>query len=98
MKVYVETNDIDVINDLFEATNSYECWACNRDDELKIKSLSDYTKQVRKEVCEEIRKQLVYYAVSILDESGKVKENVWGISKKDIDNVLDKMQELEKEK
>lgn len=55
MKVYVETSDIDVLDDLFEATNSYECWACNRDDDLELVSLSDYTKQVRKEVCEEIR-------------------------------------------
>lgn len=55
MKVYVETSDIDVIEDLFEPTNSYECWACNRDDNLEIISLSDYTKQVRKEACEEIK-------------------------------------------
>ena len=62
MKVYVETKDIDVINDLFEATSSYECWACNRDDDLEIVSLADYTKQVRKEVCEEIGRKVTMIA------------------------------------
>ena len=28
------------------------------DEEIEVLSLSDYTKQVKKEVCEEIRKQL----------------------------------------
>lgn len=57
MKVYINKNDIDVINDLFEATNSYECLACNRDDDLEIVSFTDHDKQVRKEVCEEIWKE-----------------------------------------
>lgn len=58
MKVYVDKNNVDVLDDLFDATNSYECQACNRDDNLEIVSLSDYTKQVREEVCEKIKKQI----------------------------------------
>lgn len=57
-----------------------------------LHSLTDYTKQVRKEVREEIKSKIVYYAVSVLDEAGKVKENAWGISKKDIDKILDQIQ------
>jgi hypothetical protein len=58
MKVYVDKNDVDVLDDLFEATNSYECWACNRDDNLEIVSLADYTKQVRKEVLSDLMNML----------------------------------------
>ena len=58
MKMYVDKDNVDVLDDLFDATNSYECWACNRDDNLEIVSLTDYTKQVRKEVCEEIRNKI----------------------------------------
>lgn len=54
MKVYVEEKDVDVIEGLFDATHCYECWECNRDDNLEIVSLADYTKQVRKEVLKEI--------------------------------------------
>ena len=57
MKVYVDKNNVDVLDDLFDATNSYECWACNRDDNLEIVSLADYTKQVREEVVEEIKEK-----------------------------------------
>ena len=55
--------------------------------------LSYLMKKVRKEVCEEIRKQLVYYPVSLLDEAGKVKDNVWGISMKDLTEILDQIQD-----
>ena len=61
MKVYVDENDIDILDDLFEATNVYDCWDCNRDDALAIKSLADYTKQVRKEVCERLDKRIHNY-------------------------------------
>ena len=61
MRIYVDKNDVDIIEDLFQATNSYECWACNRDDDLEIVSLADYTKQVRKEVCEEIRDKMTHW-------------------------------------
>lgn len=58
MKVYVDKNNVDVLDDLFDATNSYECWACNRDDNLEIVSLTDYTKQVRKEIVQEITQEV----------------------------------------
>lgn len=59
MKVYVDKNNVDVLDDLFDATNSYECWACNRDDDLEIVSLADYTKQVRKEVCDDFKSRFL---------------------------------------
>jgi hypothetical protein len=61
MKVYVDENDIDLLDDLFEATNVYDCWDCNRDDALAIKSLADYTKKVRKEVVQELKQRLIEY-------------------------------------
>lgn len=57
MKVYVDDNNINNLDDLFQATNSYECWAGNCGDDLEIVSLANYTKQVREEVCEEIKKK-----------------------------------------
>ena len=71
MKVYVDKNDVDVLEDLFEATNSYECWACNRDDNLEIVFLADYTKQVRKEVCEEIREYLKNHKYKVIGDYNK---------------------------
>lgn len=70
-----------------------KCWRETHPD-CPLLSISDYTKQVRKEVCEEIKSKIVYYAVSLLDEAGNVKENVWGISKKkkDVDKILDQIQ------
>lgn len=86
MKVYVNKNDIDVINDLFEATNSYECWACNRDDDLEIVSLSDYTKQVRKEVVQEIKEKCERtYTISPL--SNKPKKEVLIIPSEILDQI-----------
>lgn len=41
-----------------------------------------------KQVCEKIRKEIVYYPVSQLTEAGKIKANVWGISMKDIEKIL----------
>lgn len=52
----------------------------------------EHDNQVKKQVFDEIKSKIVYYAVSVLDEAGNVKENVWGISKKDIDKILDQIQ------
>jgi len=61
MKVYVETSDIDVLDDLFEVTNSYKCWASNCDDDLEIISLEEHDKKVRKQICEEIKEKIKSY-------------------------------------
>lgn len=81
MKVYVEDNNISNLDDLFQATNSYECWAGNCGDDLEIVSLADYTKQVRKEVCEEIRK----FAYDTFKEFGCFDEV-------DLEHILDQIQ------
>lgn len=46
-----------------EWDNDNECWCFMTEDAFeKAQPLSDYTKQVRKEVCEEIRTHLLYLA------------------------------------
>lgn len=56
-----------------------------------------HDRELVKEVCEKIREKIVYYPVSVLDEAGKVKANTWGISKKDIENLINQIQkEFEK--
>lgn len=61
MKIYVDIDDVSVLSDLFEATNSYECWDCNRDDNLEIVSLAEYNKDFFKNAindCIEKNKQI----------------------------------------
>ena len=61
MKVYVdkdklETHDIQSITDLGgKEKKQVRMWFENTDN-VEIKDIAEYTKQVRKEVCEEIRK------------------------------------------
>ena len=89
MKVYVDKNNVDVLDDLFDATNSYECWACNRDDNLEIVSLADYTKQVREEVVEEIKekfnKKVLYVKIDGLYS------HVKAIKFDDVNKILDQV-------
>lgn len=56
-------------------------------DDCTLCSLADYTKQVRKEVCEEIRT----FAYDTFKEFGCFDEV-------DLEHILEKMQELEQEK
>ena len=60
MKVYVETNPETIYSGRVKdevKTTEIRMWF-ETDEEIEVLSLSNYTKQVRKEVCEEIRKQL----------------------------------------
>lgn len=60
MKVYVETNPETIYSGRVKdevKTTEIRMWF-ETDEEIEVLSLSNYTKQARKEVCEEIRKQL----------------------------------------
>ena len=84
MKVYVDENNIELINDLFEATNCYECWACNMGDDLEIVSIADHEKQVRKEIIDNLAISLVtcfssdaeFTRKEIVDWLQKVKDQI----------------------
>ena len=57
MKVYVETNPETIYSGRVKDevnTTEIRMWF-ESDEEIEVLSLSDYTKQVRKEVCEKIR-------------------------------------------
>lgn len=94
------------------AKSCWDCF-CQDNENGRCKILGKYTdyvpkdcplidikthdRELVKEVCEKIREKIVYYPVSVLDEAGKVKANTWGISKKDIENLINQIQkEFEK--
>lgn len=59
MKVYVDENDIKRnIVTYCNGTNTQQGLYVFGKDKIEVLSLSDYTKQVRKEVCEEIRNKI----------------------------------------
>lgn len=60
MKVYVETNPETIYSGRVKdevKTTEIRMWF-ETDEEIEVLSLSDYTKQVRKKVCEEIRNKI----------------------------------------
>ena len=57
-----------------------------------LQSIKTHDRELVREVCEKIKEKIVYYPVSVLDEAGKVKANTWGISKKDIENLINQIQ------
>ena len=60
MKVYVETNPETIYSGRVKdevKTTEIRMWF-ETDEEIEVISISDYTKQVRKEVCEEIRNKI----------------------------------------
>ena len=65
MKVYVDENDIkrNIIT-YCNGTNTQQGLYVFGEDKIEVLSLADYTKQVRKEVCEEIRKTLFEFLLT----------------------------------
>lgn len=66
MNVYVDFKDLDAEDMPSSISNKYnlQVRSINGGSEYKnieIKSLSDYTKQVRKEVCQEIREKMTHW-------------------------------------
>ena len=84
MKVYVETNPETIYSGRVKdevKTTEIRMWF-ETDEEIEVLSLSDYTKQVRKEVCEEIRT----FAYDTFKEFGCFDET-------DLEHILDQLQE-----
>lgn len=65
MKVYVDENDIkrNIIT-YCNGTNTQQGLYVFGKDKIEVLSLADYTKQVRKEVCDEIRKTLFEFLLT----------------------------------
>ena len=65
MKVYVDENDIkrNIIT-YCNGTNTQQGLYVFGKDKIEVLSLSDHDKQVRKEVCEEIRKTLFEFLLT----------------------------------
>lgn len=82
MRIYVDENDIkrNIIT-YCNGTNTQQGLYVFGKDKIEVLSLSDYTKQVRKEVCEEIRT----FAYDTFKEFGYFDET-------DLEHILDQIQ------
>lgn len=90
MKVYVETNPETIYSGRVKDevnTTEIRMWF-ETDEEIEVLSISDYTKQVRKEVFKEIRNK-IEQAKLIYEWKGK---------ETTIENILDQLQESQGEK
>lgn len=90
MKVYVETNPETIYSGRVKdevKTTEIRMWF-ETDEEIEVLPISDYTKQVRKEVFEEIRNK-IKQAKLIYEWKGK---------EITIENILDQLQESQGEK
>lgn len=58
----------------------------------EFQSLTDYTKQVRKEVYEKIIKSIHYYPIALLDIDKEPRIKTLGISKEVLDTILKEYQ------
>ena len=70
MKVYIDFEDLDektFTNNALIYINRKK--GIDYVEQIKIQSLTDYAKQVRKEVCEEIKEKVVYYVASVMCEN-----------------------------
>lgn len=75
---------VDKNGDLVKCTgkNSKEC---------PLQSLSDYTKQARKEIIENLKQEIIYYPVGLLGIDGQPHKNTWGISKEILESYFEKI-------
>ena len=89
MKVYVDEQNKEDLENLIYLANLEDC-------DIEMYSLADYTKQVRMEVIENLKQEIIYYPVGLLDIDGKSQINTWGISKQILETyfekILDKLQ------
>lgn len=88
MKVYVDIDDTSKITTYHNGLNIKQGLYVYSKDKIEVLSLADYTKQVRKEVCEEIRKKLE----EKLDYDWYDKVEISTICHK-INSVLDQLQD-----
>ena len=89
MKVYVETNPETIYSGRVKdevKTTEIRMWF-ETDEEIEVLSLSDYTKQVRKEVIDEIKENLLKL------ESNCIKQpNLYDFNCQEIIDILDQIQ------
>lgn len=95
MKVYVDNEDKDFLDACLSECKVYEYVAdeLQYSDRLKLVSLSDYTKQVRKEVCEEIRDLAGnYFELPICHNCGELSNDDVVLTGNDLTEILDQIQ------
>ena len=95
MKVYVETNPETIYSGRVKdevKTTEIRMWF-ETDEEIEVQSLSDYTKQVRKEVCEEIKKKAdieferCRYENYITGEDTLIRRKLYRIDEEKLDQI-----------
>lgn len=90
MKVYVETNPETIYSGRVKdevKTTEIRMWF-ETDEEIEVLSLPDYTKQVRKEVIDEIKENLLKL------ESNCIKQpNLYDFNCQEIIDILDQIQD-----
>lgn len=90
MKVYVETNPETIYSGRVKdevKTTEIRMWF-ETDEEIEVLSLSNYTKQVRKEVIDEIKENLLKL------ESNCIKQpNLYDFNCQEIIDILDQIQD-----
>ena len=82
MKVYVDIDDTRKITTYHDGLGTQQGLYVYGKDKIEVLSVADYTKQVKKEVCDEIRK----FAYDTFKEFGCFDEV-------DLEHILDQIQE-----
>ena len=95
MKVYVETNPETIYSGRVKdevKTTEIRMWF-ETDEEIEVLPISDYNKQVRKEVCEEI-KDLAgnYFELPYCDNCGETNNDDVVLTGNDLAKILDRIQ------
>lgn len=96
MKVYVDFKDLDAEDMPSSISNKYnlQVRSINGGSDYKnveIMSLADHTKQVKKEVIENLKQEIIYYPVGLLGIDGKSHKNTLGISKEILESYFEKI-------
>ena len=89
MKVYVETNPETIYSGRVKdevKTTEIRMWF-ETDEEIEVLSLSDYTKQVRKKVIDEIKENLLKLESNCIKQS-----NLYDFNCQEIIDILDQIQ------
>lgn len=104
MKVYVDKNDEDLIEDSFFANNTKlisEFWHGESElqyDECQLLDLADHDKQVRKQVCDEIVKSIEDIENKIFDRypEGAVLSEYYSQQLRCYDEILNILEKVKK--
>ena len=92
MKVYVDIDDTRKITTYHDGLGTQQGLYVYSKDKIEVLSLSDYTKQVRKEVCEEIRDLAGdYFDVHYCEVCGETAYNDIILKGDDLTEILDQI-------